>query len=654
MEVQDISGLSLRQLLNIKVSVATLKPQNLSKTPGSVTLFTRQQLNDLGVETLADLLSNVPGFYSMLNAAEGNQSYLVMRGHPQKYANTLLILHNGKRLNDDYTGGINYLNRYMSLHNADRVEIIRGAGSALYGSNAFSGVVNIVTKNTPHVRLSAGENSGFQTDVGATTQVGASELGLSFTHYSDKGETYSPIFDRFGIQNATNDPKDMLQLELNLDLDKTQLSAFHLESDRHNYYLFRRVRDGQTHIHLKQSVFGVSHDLYSTDYWQIDIGADSQNAKRRTITALIPQGRDGFNDADFLFGEHLIYQSNRVYGNAVYHFEEHGDLSFGTEIVQSEVPQSFLRSNYNLFGNLEYLGEIVKFDDDEQRVVLDKKRKIYSIYGQWQKPINKQWEITFGLRYDHYNDIDSALMPRLALVYQQSSNHIFKWMYAEAYRAPSLGDLYDEESGLTVGNQSLAATELTSLEFKYQWISDHTTIIASLFQNEMRDLIGFRSDANNNVFLGNIAENESLGIELEWRWNFNQSLNFNSSLTHLFDNKTEQTMAGEFTSSKILAPKTIAKSHMNWSINEELKWSLLASWRSEVEILSDSSSLLLLNSNLGYQISEKLKLNFAVKNLLDKEYQTGSAVALGNFSGNTVQQYPARGREIWLRASYVF
>jgi len=98
----NLRAYSLEQLLNVKVAIASRTDVSLKKSPSSVSLFTRNDIQALGVRTLTELFSYVPGFYSMMNSVEGNQSHLVMRGHAQKYANTLLVLLNGQRINDDY------------------------------------------------------------------------------------------------------------------------------------------------------------------------------------------------------------------------------------------------------------------------------------------------------------------------------------------------------------------------------------------------------------------------------------------------------------------------------------------------------------------------------------------------------------------------
>uniref|UniRef100_UPI0035617EFA TonB-dependent receptor plug domain-containing protein n=1 Tax=Shewanella sp. TaxID=50422 RepID=UPI0035617EFA len=126
----DLFSLSMEELLAVTVSVSNKKETKITVSPSSVSLFSQQDISALGVTNLIELLHYVPGFYLAFSPVESNQSYLVTRGHAQKYANTVLFLLNGRRINEDYTGGINYLIRNFNLKNVKRVEIIRGTGSA--------------------------------------------------------------------------------------------------------------------------------------------------------------------------------------------------------------------------------------------------------------------------------------------------------------------------------------------------------------------------------------------------------------------------------------------------------------------------------------------------------------------------------------------
>jgi len=88
----DYLDLTLAQLMRTKISIATKTDETLQNSSSTVTVFQQNQIREMGIETWTELLNQVPGFYSMMNAVEGNQSHVIIRGHAQKYANTLLVL----------------------------------------------------------------------------------------------------------------------------------------------------------------------------------------------------------------------------------------------------------------------------------------------------------------------------------------------------------------------------------------------------------------------------------------------------------------------------------------------------------------------------------------------------------------------------------
>ena len=648
-EDTDIYSFSLEELLNLPVSIASRNDTPLSQTPSSVSLFTRDDIERLGLRTLGDLLTKVPGFYSMMDSVEGNLSHMVMRGHAQNYANTLLILLNGQRMNDDYTGGLNYLIRYFSIRDASKIEVIRGPGSALYGSNAYSGVINIITDAKPQVSATLGSLGSTALYLSDQLTLDDWQLGASFNFYQDDGEDFENVFDRNGLETSTNDPRTVQQLNLSTKNDRSRIDFQYLHSERQNHYLFRRLRDDVTEIELTHwTVYG-SHQLLQTDGWTMDISGGFQNASRESMTALAAGDN---NSADFLFGVDFEYQSANVALDANYQLSDEVKINLGSYFSTSEIPRAFLKSNYNIFGDEEYLGEIVTFDEnDSQRTVLDKTRRIQSVYAQSEWKMTTQLTLTAGLRFDSYNDIDNALTPRLSIVHAIDDHQGYKLIYAEAYRAPSLGDLYDEESGLTVGSQSLRANELHSKEFVYYWHGEQTAVTATLFDNHQQDIVG-RDNIDNLSFLANIGSNESHGLELQLQWQPTDRWLFKSDITHMFKNDTKVIDGAGLTPSELVSPK----SYLNYEVQyASADWSISLSgnWRSEVETLSKPGSLLLVNTHVRYRWSENLRWELSVKNLSDQRYSTSTYSPLGtDENGQRVQELPARGRQISLELNY--
>lgn len=650
----DLFALSLADLLEVKVNISSKNTETIRESSSSVTVFTQHDIAELGIGNWSGLLNQVPGFYNMMNAVEGNQSHIIIRGHAQKYANTLLLLINGHRINDDYTGGINYLIRYMELADVKRVEIIRGPGSAIYGSNAYSGVINIITQSQNRVAFSVGEFNTKKLLVSYTHKVKNWQLGATLSHYQDDGDFFTDVFDRSALQTTTKDPHDATQLRIYLQNDNTQVFGQYLGSDRKDYYLFRRLRDGVTEQDLRHQLLGFHHNIHKTEDVSLDFSGGYQKGKRKSLTALEPKGEAPFEKVDFLFGEYLTYRSYNIAIDGKYQWDELLLLNAGFSYVSSQVPDAFLQSNFDLYGDFELLPQVKTFNQDEQRIVLDKNRIITSAYVQAQWKLNGNINLTSGLRYDGYNDVDNVLMPRLGMIYQLDNQQTIKILYGEGYRAPSLGDLYDEESGLTIGSQTLNASEIKTLELAYFLSFSRGEVSTTIFHNKQSNLIGFKPDAFDNQVLDNVANNDAIGLEFTWLWQPITSIRVKGSITHLLKNKTVIGESLRLPTSEQISPKT----YMNYSLDyKKQAWSfnINGTLRTSVNVLDDDSALWLINSHVQWQVSNQSKFMLTVKNLTDEDYATSSYSIIGSDSQNQpVQEYPARGRQAMLTYGYEF
>ena len=150
---QQLGEMSLDEVLNIKTSIASKSPEAVERTPAIVTVVTRQDIEEQGWTSLAELMEQLPDF--MVARLPEAESALVVRGMASREG--VLVMVNGVALNNPLDGGFAFLD--MPLGTVERVEVIRGPGSALYGGSAVLAVVNVITDSssptTRNVRLGA-------------------------------------------------------------------------------------------------------------------------------------------------------------------------------------------------------------------------------------------------------------------------------------------------------------------------------------------------------------------------------------------------------------------------------------------------------------------------------------------------------------------
>jgi len=207
----NVYDMNLSQLAEIKISSASKIVQNIKEVPSSVFVITGQQIKENAYTTLEDALSDLPGF--QFRNIQGINSYVFQRGVPNQN-NLSLVLIDGVQINELNSGGF-YGGGQYNLTNVDRIEIVYGPSSVAYGTNAMTGVINIITKNPLK------QENTFHTSVGSFNTLSndflfsyankEQTLGVSFsglTKKTDKGNLKGGAGDNNWTDLMDNYEKD--------------------------------------------------------------------------------------------------------------------------------------------------------------------------------------------------------------------------------------------------------------------------------------------------------------------------------------------------------------------------------------------------------------------------------------------------------------
>ncbi|MFC2140178.1 TonB-dependent receptor plug domain-containing protein, partial [Candidatus Auribacterota bacterium] len=143
-EIDSLFALSLEELMNVEVFSTTKSSITIQKSPGVIRVFTKKDFDKFGFKTLKDVLNVVPGI--QLPQSYKNHHAVWIRGVQTRYNSKVLLLIDGVPIRGTYYGHFN-IDQSVTLGNVERIEIINGPGSVLYGANAFSGVISITTKS---------------------------------------------------------------------------------------------------------------------------------------------------------------------------------------------------------------------------------------------------------------------------------------------------------------------------------------------------------------------------------------------------------------------------------------------------------------------------------------------------------------------------
>ncbi len=516
---KDFTEMSLDELGAIKVPTvygASKHEQNVTEAPSDVTIVTADEIKKSGYRTLAEILNSVRGFYT---TSDGAYDYVGTRGfnRPGDYGGRILIGIDGHRMNDEIYGsaaiGTEFL---LDVDLIDRVEIIRGPGSALYGNNAVLAVINVISRRGRDFK--GGEVSGaygsYDTYTGRFSYgnrfTNGLELALSGSYLDSAGNDhlYYPGFSGInhgyaGQNGAGNVPGAFVSVsygDLSLEGGFGQRTktipngAYNtVFNDPRDIVMDQRAFADLRLQHHFNYDFKLTTRIYYDHYrYNGDYPLPQYAFGDPLYPGLITLNRDRV-DQESLGGEEQLsktfFQKHRVTAGAEYHRD------FRLE-----------QRNYDV-GGPTYLN--ANFTADT-----------VGAYVQDEYSILHNLILNAGARYDWFSSFGDTINPRAALIYNPGTNSTFKAIYGQAFRAPDAFELYYVAPGYA-SSQQLKPETIRSYELDFdQVFNPHLKVNSSVFYYQMDNLISFGLDSSGNSTFGNLAGATSKGAEaeLETQW----------------------------------------------------------------------------------------------------------------------------------------
>lgn len=593
---------------------ASKHEQKVTEAPSWVSIVTAREISLYGYRTLSDILNSLPGFY--INN-DRNYGYLGVRGFglPGDYNSRVLLLVNGHDVGDNIYNAA-YIEHEMPL-NVDlieRIEVVRGPSSSLYGSNAFFGVINIITKSgrdleATEISASLGSQGTWETSVqyGERFDNGA-EVLVSGSYYSSDGDTslYYPEFDAPATNNGIAEDAD----------------------DNQNEQVFLQYNYGDFSLNFVHSSRDktIPTASYGTEFndprtWTID-ERGFLDLKYQTLLD---------NDAELIV--HFTYDEYTYLGDYVFDYgppdgivinkdETYGD-SWGTEI-QYSLP---LGEKHHLITGVDYQNNIRQdqANFDVTGVYLDDQRDTdeWGVYLQDEYQLSDNWIINLGLRHDEFDTIESSTNPRLGVIYQVDKTSSLKLLYGTAFRAPNAYELYFNDSSVTQKSPdpgSLLPEDIESFELVYETnTSSGLHWVASIYNNNIENLIALQTDpADSLLVFENVAEAETTGADFEISTKFENQLGLTASLS---TQKSEDVASGV---ELVNSPRNMAKLQLNMPLtSDDLLGAFELQYQDERRTVAGDTTDAFFLANLNVLAKELVKgltVSATVYNLFDEDY----------------------------------
>jgi len=607
----DLSEASLEQLGNIQVYSASMHLQSSGDAPSSVTVITAAEIQEHGYRTLADILRAVRSFYVTYDR---NYSSIGVRGfaRPGDYNTRILLLVDGHRLNDNlYDEAMIGTEFPIDVEMIQRIEIVRGPSSSLFGSNALFAAVNVITRHAQDINgleLSA-ETASFNTYKGRISfghSVGPLQFLISGSFYGSRGQNqlFYPEFDSPQTNNGL---------------------ASHADDDQ----LGTALATVSFHDLTVQGVYGTREKGIPTASY----GTIFNNAGTRTTDshAYADARYDHTFDGDWelmarLFFDRYTYQGTYMYPSPLDPTQLDPNLDFADGKwwgTQFQAAKTILKRN-RVTAGVEYRDNFRQdqsnYDINPYSLDLSDNRNSFTtgVYAQDEVPITKSLAVNAGIRYDYYDDVAASTNPRVALVYRPESKTNLKFIYGRAFRIPNVFERY-YAAVPNLANPALHPEKLGSTEFVWeQDLSDHVWFSTSAFHITEDGLISQELENGGLLIYRNVQNIQSNGIELELKGRLPHGLE--SAASYSFqeakDRDTKQFLDG--------SPRHLGKLDLVQPLMKRTLFaSLNAQYRSGMTTFNDGwvSSFPIFNFDLyGQKIGRHLDLSVSLYNLFNKTY----------------------------------
>jgi iron complex outermembrane receptor protein len=451
----------------------------------------------------------VRGFYV---SYDRNYSYVGVRGfsRPGDYNTRILLLLNGHRLTDNlYNSALIGTDFQLDVDLIDRVEIVRGPSSSLYGTNAFFAVVNVITSDVHHFQgmVLAGETDGFGTYKGRSTygqRLHGVDLFLSGTAYDSGGPArlFFPAFDS---------PSTNYGYALHADHDSSGSFFGRLSFGHFTLESAGSTREKQIPTASFNTVFGDPRTHTVDDRGYLDLKYERTLQENAELTARISFDRVTY---------HGVYANASAdeTGSKLNHDFGRGDWAdIEVKITKPLWQKHKLTVGSDFRDNLRQ--DQSNYDVSPYHAYLNDSRDSidWAIFAQEEFSLIRRLTLNAGLRHDHYESFGGTTNPRLALIYSPLSSSTFKLMYGRAFRAPNNYELYYSDGVTLESNPHLRPETIATTELVWQQdMGARLRLTADGFDNQIANLIDEQTDPSNGlIFFANAGKARSHGVELE-------------------------------------------------------------------------------------------------------------------------------------------
>ncbi len=564
---EEILGMSIEELLEEPITGASIYKQNLKTVPGNVLVITSEDINNRGYSDLSDVLKDAFGF-DITNNARGFGEYYRIQGIEGN--DRFLVLIDGHKINPP-SGTFLSIGNSISIRYAKRIEIIYGPVSVIYGSEALSGVINIVTDNSTggkpfkgYTRLSYGSANTFDEEVGFNySGKNGFKLDLHARFYLSDGpdlvdrDTVYNIIKQYTPPQTNKFEQPIIDHTIMANASYKKLNARYLRqsfnegnalgTNPKGNIFNKEYKWSSVYEHL---VLGYHNEFNATSKLKIDIDL---NHFRIDPETQFYKWQTSYK-TDTAFSQYMTGDDKSIRLNISYNKQINNNLIFLAGVESEYI------SSIPPYANDQVIGKSVKYEGANAELIkreltVDEIRN--GGFLQFSYTLFDKLTPVVGIRYSFSSVHDPAITPRMGLIYNLSKRLNLKYIYGTGFQAPSMFYKYEQwgaasavmlseqevqqiEPGWTLKNQKIETHDIS-----LQWrIGEKLLVSASVFAHRLSDLIEratfsdsvynkYYSTQNNSVYTLGIR-NENIGSQYIYGSNIYAKFNFSQYASAYF------------------------------------------------------------------------------------------------------------------------
>ena len=661
------------------VTVASRYAQSIRQAPSIVSVISDQEIRSRGYRTLGDVLGDIPGIH--ITVAKESRSLAWFRGLATPDNNKFLLLIDGVPWYDGvYTHA--WLDEYISLSNVKQVEVIKGPGSAIYGTNAFGGVVNVVTYTARDL-----QGGFFRAEGGSHGHLGGSAVFAESwawrgetvevqanTHFMGREGDGVDVIPKGRLNVMGENPRRSVGGGFGLQVGKLDLRADFIHF-QHTYFLTEQD-DWEEVVKGNLDVFGTPYEnqMFSARYHQrlgflgkLTPNFFFQNYNNTSVYPIFGDSEVTVNrfSADGVFvvdgGDLLIMAEKKTQrmGGGVdvelhpwpYHTLVAGVGTEGTHVLSLE----------------DFSFEEGSHEPSSPAPLSADPAWIHNTFGYAQHTWMAGWwlELTGGARLDYHSHFGSFVSPRAGILFMPSMESTIKVLYGRAFRAPNVRELLvdvgvDDDGGnlYTSGNPNLMPEEIDTVEVESTvGVGQRVEFRIGAFGSLVQEVIDTKTDGTGKLgdnHYANLDEAELLGAEgqVEVLAGAAPSLNdwklsVGASVLHAVDGETGNKLYG--------VPNFTGLGRVTWAAVDGVRVSVGGryvgaqprdEWTPDSR-LADGEPYALIDLGVATDVlaGGRVRVDLSIRNLLNTEYDhmiflEDANVTTTDDSGATVAKYP--------------